>query len=173
MHGVNVLGQTPTNGRVDPRLMRSVCGEFVTGVTVVTSSTSEGPVGITINSFTSVSLYPPLVLFCIHEQSTILSTIQTSAVFAVNILAEDQLELCRTFARQATAQFTNVRSRPGLSGAPILTDALAYLDCGVIARHRAGDHWIVVGRVIDTDMLRAGNPLTFFRSSHPRLEASK
>jgi 3-hydroxy-9,10-secoandrosta-1,3,5(10)-triene-9,17-dione monooxygenase reductase component len=155
---------------VDQQALRRVCGCFVTGVTVVTSSTPKHPVGITINSFTSVSLDPPLVLFCIHEQSTILGAIRAAEIFAVNILAEEQADLCRTFATPGAVRFAGVSLRPGLTGAPILTETLAYLDCQVRSLHPAGDHWIVLGEVLDLGLLRDGRPLTFFRSSYPRLE---
>lgn len=170
MDALNVRDQTVNSALVDDRRMRDVCRNFVTGVTVVTSSASDGPVGVTINSFTSVSLSPPLVLFCIHERSSVRDALAQSGGFAVNILAEDQAGLCRSFARRGTAKLADVRSRPGATGAPILTDGLAYLDCRVTSQHRGGDHWIVVGEVLDTGLLREGNPLTFFRNAHPRLE---
>lgn len=155
---------------VDQKEMREVCGQFITGVAVVTSSTEDGPVGITVNSFTSVSLSPPLVLFCIHHQSPVLPAILESGVFAVNILAEDQAELCHSFAKRATARFSDIKSVPGVTGAPILPEALAYLDCSVVSQHRGGDHYIIVGEAVGIGLLRPGNPLTFFRSAHPRLE---
>jgi flavin reductase (DIM6/NTAB) family NADH-FMN oxidoreductase RutF len=170
MHGVNGNPEGPTPVPVDEQAMREVCGQFVTGVTIVTSATHDGPVGITVNSFTSVSLSPPLVLFCIHHRSTFVPAIQESAVFAVNILAEDQAEVCRSFARRATARFADVDVLGGVTGAPILRQALAYLDCNVVSLHRGGDHWIVVGEPVGIGMLRTGSPLTFFRSAHPRLE---
>jgi 3-hydroxy-9,10-secoandrosta-1,3,5(10)-triene-9,17-dione monooxygenase reductase component len=170
MDGVSVKSATPRRTTIDHHVLREVCGHFVTGVTVVTTATEDGPAGVTINSFTSVSLTPPLVLFCIHEQSAIWAAVRRSGRFAVNILAEDQAELCRTFARRSTARFTEGSSRTAVTGSPILADALAYLDCEVTSAHRGGDHWIVVGEVLDTAVLRGGRPLTFFRRNHPRLE---
>lgn len=150
--------------------MRAVCGNFITGVTVVTTSLDRKPVGVTINSFTSVSLTPPLILFCIHQDSTIRAALHRSGVFAVTILAEDQVDLCRNFARQSTARIADVGVRHAVTGAPVLRDGLAYLDCRVVTQHPGGDHWIVVGEVLATGLLRDGRPLTFFRNAHPRLE---
>jgi 3-hydroxy-9,10-secoandrosta-1,3,5(10)-triene-9,17-dione monooxygenase reductase component len=170
MRDVNVIGGSTRGAPVDEAAMREVCKQFITGVAVVTSPAGEGPVGITVNSFTSVSLTPPLILFCIHQDSTVLPVIRAAGVFAVNILAEDQAELCRSFAKRATADFTGVAALTGTTGAPLLPEALAYLDCLVASEHRGGDHWIVVGEVVDIGVLRASGPLTFFRSAHPRLE---
>lgn len=170
MNQLDVGNTTQNRSPIDDGTMRAVCGNFVTGVTVVTTSLDGNPVGVTINSFTSVSLTPPLILFCIHQASTIRSALRRSGVFAVTILAEDQAELCRNFAKQTTARITDVMARPGRTGAPILLGGLAYLDCRVVSQHPGGDHWIVVGEVLDTGLLRDDRPLTFFRNAHPRLE---
>jgi 3-hydroxy-9,10-secoandrosta-1,3,5(10)-triene-9,17-dione monooxygenase reductase component len=170
------IARTPVSrdrsSRIDHRLLRDVCGHFITGVTVITTLAEDGPLGATVNSFTSVSLDPPLVLFCIHGGSALWRALRRSAVFGVNILADDQAEVCRNFARRATASFgAAVRTRPGTTGAPIITNALAYLECVVVSQHPGGDHWIVVGEVRSLGVLRPAGPLTFFRSGHPRLEA--
>jgi 3-hydroxy-9,10-secoandrosta-1,3,5(10)-triene-9,17-dione monooxygenase reductase component len=155
---------------VDPRLLRSVCGHFVTGVTVVTSMVDNEPLGLTINSFTSVSLDPPLILFCLRQNSRVRDVLRQSKVFAVNILAEDQENVSRSFATWDAPRFSEVRSRPGFSGAPILDDALAYLDCRLVDEVDAGDHAIVLGEVLDLGVLRHdSHPLTFYRSAHGRL----
>lgn len=170
MSQLDVRNMTPKNSPIDDRTLRTVCGNFVTGVTVVTTSLGGQPVGVTINSFTSVSLAPPLILFCIHQDSTVQAALQEAGVFAVTILAEDQAELCRAFARQTTARITESMARPGHTGAPILLGGLAYLDCRMVSQHPGGDHLIVVGEVLDTGVLQEGRPLTFFRNAHPRLE---
>jgi flavin reductase (DIM6/NTAB) family NADH-FMN oxidoreductase RutF len=172
MNQLDVGNLTRNRSPVDDRTLRAVCGNFVTGVTVVTTSFEGNPVGVTINSFTSVSLSPPLILFCIHQESTVQAALRRSGVFAVTILAEDQAELCHSFAKQATARIADVMARPALTGAPVLLGGLAYLDCRVVSQHPGGDHWIVVGEVLDTGLLRDGKPLTFFRNAHPRLEPS-
>lgn len=157
-------------GPVDPQLLRAVCGHYVTGVTVVTTKVGGHAYGLTINSFASVSLDPPLVLFCIHQKSSIRPLLRDVRVFAVNILAEDQEHLSRTFATRGVSRFDTVPSDTGVSGAPILSEALAYLDCEVRDEMDGGDHTIVLGEVVDLGVLRGdSNPLTFFRSLHGRL----
>jgi 3-hydroxy-9,10-secoandrosta-1,3,5(10)-triene-9,17-dione monooxygenase reductase component len=156
---------------VDGLAMRALLGNFLTGVTIITTTSPDGPVGTTVNSFTSVSLDPPLVLFCLHSHSTMLAEISRSGTFAINILSEHQTELCRRFARRTTASFSGVTLRSGPDDPPVLADAIAYLDCEVTAQHPGGDHAIVVGRVIDLGLLRQLTPpLAFFRGSHPRVD---
>ncbi|NEA55121.1 flavin reductase family protein [Streptomyces sp. SID13666] len=156
---------------VEARVLREVCGRYPTGVAVITCQGSEeGPVGITVNSFTSVSLDPALVLFCVHRESRALAAVQASGAFAVNILASDQAALCRAFARRDTADFGELPHGPGATGSPVLVDALAFLDCRLHTTFPGGDHMIVIGEVVDLGLLREDQPLTFFRSAHPRLE---
>lgn len=128
------------------------------------------PVGLTVNSFTSVSLDPPLVLFCVHANSRALSAIRARGAFAVNVLAVDQAELCRSFTARETAVFGTVAHRPGPTGSPVIDDALAFLDCRVRDVFPGGDHEIVLGEVVDLGLLREERPLAFFRGVHPRLE---
>jgi 3-hydroxy-9,10-secoandrosta-1,3,5(10)-triene-9,17-dione monooxygenase reductase component len=155
---------------VDTRLFRAVCGRFVTGVTVVTTLVDDRPAGLTINSFTPVSLAPPLILFCLNKTSGMRKVLARTGGFAVNILAEDQEQVSRTFAGTAGPRFTDLRTHPAITGAPVLDDSLAYLDCRYVNEVDAGDHGIVIGEVVDLGVLRDdSNPLTFFRSSHARL----
>lgn len=144
---------------------------FLTGVAVITCQDSEkNPVGLTVNSFTSVSLDPPLVLFCIHRGSRGFAAIRESGAFAVNILAADQAALGRAFTRRETAGFDDLALEAAETGSPVLADALAYLDCRLHAMFPGGDHQIVVGEVVDLGLLREEQPLAFFRSAHPRLD---
>jgi 3-hydroxy-9,10-secoandrosta-1,3,5(10)-triene-9,17-dione monooxygenase reductase component len=156
---------------IDQAEMRRVCGNFLTGVTVVTSAIGTEVAGVTINSFTSVSLSPPIVLFCIHQDSSAWKVIRRASVFAVNILAEDQAEICRNFSSRSTALYMGDEVRTAKTGAPILDGALAYLDCKIVTWHPGGDHIIVMGRVIDIGVMRDHSPLIFFRNSHPRLRS--
>jgi 3-hydroxy-9,10-secoandrosta-1,3,5(10)-triene-9,17-dione monooxygenase reductase component len=155
---------------IDPHLMRAVCGQFVTGVAVVTTrTTSHTPLGLTINSFTSASLDPPLVLFCLRRESGVLPVLRDSGIFAVNILAEHQELLSRGFARRG-ARLEGLQIRRQTTGAPVLSDALAYLDCRLVGEHTAGDHAVILGHVVDLDVLQHdGRPLTVFRSRHHAL----
>lgn len=158
-------------GIVEARLLREVCGRYPTGVAVITCRGEEKePVGVTVNSFTSVSLDPALVLVCVHRESRAMTAIQASGSFAVNILASDQAALCRAFARRDTAGFGELAHAPGATGSPVLADALAFLDCRLHTTFPGGDHVIVIGEVVDLGLLREEQPLTFFRSAHPRLE---
>ncbi|MFI2437050.1 flavin reductase family protein [Streptomyces sp. NPDC018693] len=143
----------------------------MTGVVVITfQGADREPAGLTVNSFTSVSLRPALVLFCVHHNSRALTAVRKAGGFAVNILAADQKELCRAFAARETARFAGPAHRGGATGSPLIADSLAYLDCRVHDIVPGGDHAIVLGEVVDLGLLREEPPLTFFRSAHPRLE---
>lgn len=155
---------------VDTKTFRAVCGQFVTGVTVVTTLIDDRPAGLTINSFTSVSLDPPLVLFCLGKGSGVRKILPHTPGFAVNILAEDQEQVSRTFASGTGPRFTDLRTHPAITGAPVLDDSLAYLDCRYVDEVDGGDHTIVIGEVVDLGMLRQDTyPLVFFRGTHAQL----
>ncbi|MFG2652120.1 flavin reductase family protein [Streptomyces sp. NPDC048436] len=157
---------------VDGGTFREVCGRFVTGVTVITcQGMDKDPVGLTVNSFTSVSMDPPLVLFCVHKESRALAAVRACGSFAVNILASDQAGVCRDFAARDSARFGELPHRPGSTGSPVIDGALAFLDCRLHAMFSGGDHEVVLGEVVDLGLLREEPPLAFFRSAHPRLEA--
>lgn len=133
---------------VDPRALRAAFGAFQTGVTVVTTADTEGrPIGFTANSFTSVSLDPPLLLVCLAKRSFNYATMTGAAGFAVNILAEDQEAISNTFARPSEDRFAEVGWRPGPHGAPVLDGAAAWFDCATHEIVDAGDHAILIGRV--------------------------
>ncbi len=156
----------------DAARFRQVLGHFPTGVTVVTGRPEGGdPVGLAVGSFTSVSLDPPLVAFCPASTSSSWPEIEASGHFCVNILAEDQEELSRTFATSGADKFQGVGWKPAAgSGAPILDDVLAWIDCEIDAVHEGGDHYIVVGRVLDLDAPRPGGPLVFYRGGYGRFQ---
>lgn len=155
--------------RVDPRAFRSVCGNFATGVAVVTSGAPGSVSGLTVNSFTSVSLDPPLVLVCIQNDSSELPALQRTGAFAVNILAADQEELCQAFASWRTRRLVDAPVRRGVTGVPILSAALAYLECRVEREVLGGDHVIVIGEVLELAVQRDDGPLAFFRNAFHRL----
>ncbi|MGV6805090.1 MAG: flavin reductase family protein [Ruegeria sp.] len=132
----------------DPRALRNAFGTFLTGVTVVTTHDGIGqPIGFTANSFSSVSLDPPLVSVCLANTSGNFNTFSKTAGFAINILAEDQIELSNTFARPAEDRFAGVSWQAGPNGAPILAGVSAWFDCTVFKTVEAGDHLILIGRV--------------------------
>jgi len=155
---------------VDSARYRQVLGHFATGVTVVTTARSDRPVGLAVNSFTSVSLDPPLVAFCVARTSTTWPTIRTMGSFCVNILADDQEAICRAFAGHGDERFRGVGWRPAESGAPILAGVLAWLDCTIEVEHDGGDHIMVVGRVRAMDVDHEGRPLVFYRGGYGRFE---
>ena len=154
----------------DEARYRQVLGHFATGVTVVTASAGDQPVGLAVNSFTSVSLDPPLIAVCIASVSSTWSLVREAGAFCVNILGEDQEALCRAFAARGPKRFAGVGYEPARSGAPILAGVLAWVDCSIEAEHQAGDHVIVVGRVRDLAVSREHRPLIFYRGGYGRFE---
>ena len=154
---------------IDPRHFRDVLGHFPTGVTVVTGVDAKGtPHGITIGSFVSVSLDPPLVGFLPGKSSRSWPAIETSGSFCVNILAAGQDELCWRFAKEPAAgedsKFVGIEWTPSPTGAPILPGVIGWIDCSIVGKSEAGDHWFVLGRVVElaheTDVSDA---MVFFR----------
>ncbi|WP_298843898.1 flavin reductase family protein [uncultured Roseobacter sp.] len=133
---------------IDPRALRSAFGSFMTGVTVVTAMDDhQKPVGFTANSFTSVSLEPPLLLVCLAKTSGNYDVLTAAANFAVNVLAEDQTEVSNTFARPVEDRFATVKWRRGPNGGPVLEGVCAWFDCSMHQQVDAGDHVILVGEV--------------------------
>jgi 3-hydroxy-9,10-secoandrosta-1,3,5(10)-triene-9,17-dione monooxygenase reductase component len=155
----------------DPASYRTVLGHFATGVAIITASHDGEPVGMACNSFTSVSLEPPLVLFCAANTSSTWPRIQAAGKWCANILAEDDEDVCRLFAQKGADRFAQVSHHRGPSGAPILDNALAYIDCETFAEHDAGDHVIVVGRVLELGDAPHEKPLLFYRGGYGRFES--
>jgi 3-hydroxy-9,10-secoandrosta-1,3,5(10)-triene-9,17-dione monooxygenase reductase component len=151
---------------IDPALYRTVLGHFATGVTVITAMDGEEPVGMAANSFTSVSLEPPLVLFCPGKSSSTWPKIQRAKGWCVNILAEDQEEVCRLMAQKGAERFREIGWKSAPSGAPVLAGTVAHIDCRTVAEHDAGDHLIVVGRVLEMGVNNHEGPLLFFRGGY-------
>ncbi|MCW5251415.1 MULTISPECIES: flavin reductase family protein [unclassified Streptomyces] len=159
-----------------PDAMRRVCGHFTTGVTVVTADTGDGWTGATVNSFTSVSLDPPLVLFCLRHDSRLLHAVRTRGRFAVSILAAAQSATALRFAARGRPSFDGLDCLTTTTGAPVLRDSVAYLECALADEHPGGDHRIVVGAVTALGLLGPGTaaghdgPLTFYRGRLARLD---
>ena len=132
---------------------------------------SDGrPLGLAVNSFTSVSLHPALVAFCVGRSSSTWPRLRAAGAFCVNILAEDQEPLSRTFAAPGLDRFSGLGWTTSPSGSPVLEKVLAWIDCMVEAEHEAGDHVIVVGRVHDLDVVQEARPLVFYRGGYGRFE---
>jgi 3-hydroxy-9,10-secoandrosta-1,3,5(10)-triene-9,17-dione monooxygenase reductase component len=156
----------------DAATFRETLGHFVTGVTIITALDGDEPVGMAANSFTSVSLDPPLILFCAAHNSTTWPRIRSARQFTVNILDEHQEDLCRLFAQRGVDRFSQVGWRPGAGGAPVLDDVHAYIDCDIWAEYEGGDHMIVVGRVLELGVSADAGPLLFYRGTYGRLLGS-
>ena len=155
---------------IDPRKLRDALGSFATGVTVVTARSLDGELlGITANSFNSVSLNPPLVLFSLDRRALSLRKFEECGRFAVNVLDESQREVSTTFATPMADKFASVRYNFGRTGSPVLADALAVFDCSVRFRYDGGDHVIFVGEVVDLIVRQDGKPLLYFRGKYRAL----
>lgn len=134
----------------DPRDLRRALGSFATGVTIVTARRNDGaPVGLTVNSFSSVSLEPPLILWSLSVYAPSLPAMQEATHFAVNILAEDQTDLSNRFAKPSSDKFAGVKITEGIEGLPLIDGAVAYFQCRNESRYYGGDHVIFLGLVED------------------------
>lgn len=156
----------------DPALMRTVLGHFATGVVAITGMDAEtgSPVGLAANSFTSVSLDPPLVAFCVAATSTSWPRVRSAGCYAISILSESQEAVCRQLAARGADKFAGIDWTPSPSGAPVVAGSLAWIEAELHAEHVAGDHAIVVSRVrhlYSSDL----EPLVFFRGRYGRISA--
>lgn len=150
---------------IDPEALRAVMRHWATGVAIL--GAREGPVvhGMTVNSFASVSLEPPLVLVCVEQRVRTHGLIERTRIFSLSILREGQQALSNRFAGRETEQgqrYDGLETFTAVTGAPILADHLGYLDCAVIAAHPAGNHTIFVAEVVAAQAPPAGQPLLYF-----------
>lgn len=149
------------------RRFRDVLGRYASGVTVVTTMSAGEPAGLTCQSFTSVSLDPPLVAFLPTRQSRAFAAIQRSGTFCVNFLAEGQEELSNAFASRGDDKFAGVDFSPSSgTGSPVLAGIVGHVDCTVQAVHEAGDHFLVIGSVVDLGVGDADEPLLYYRGAY-------
>jgi len=147
---------------LDARSFRDALGRFATGVAFVTAAPDGEPAGLIVNSFTSVSLEPPLVSFSPSRSSLTWSRMRRARGFGVNILGRQHEEFALQAIPAGADRFAGVDWEPGRGGVPLLADALASLECEIVAEHPAGDHWIVVGRVDGVRISPSTDPLVFF-----------
>ena len=155
---------------IDPTRFRNALGRFATGVTVVTGLDERGvPTGMTVNSFTSLSLDPPLVLFCIDLLTPSFSAFTKAPAFALNVLTEDQEAVSNNFATPTDDKFKDIEFDTWETGSPILRNCLANLECRNEAVYDGGDHKIIVGRVEKLAISDAGKPLLYFQGKYGRL----
>ena len=148
---------------VDELAFRDVLGHFATGVTIVTANDGGEQVGMSANSFTSVSLDPPLVAFCAAHSSTTWPRIRSAGHFCVNVLAEHQADVAKLFSVRGVDRFAAIEWVPSATGAAIIEGALAWVDCEIYDEHVAGDHVIVIGKVVGCEAFAMRHPLLFFR----------
>jgi flavin reductase (DIM6/NTAB) family NADH-FMN oxidoreductase RutF len=152
---------------VTPSRIREVLGRYPTGVSVITGlDTKDRPVGLTVGTFTSVSLDPPLVAFLPDRASQSWPKIELTGRFCVNVLSESQQHVCRAFAATGRHKFRGVEWRPAGSGAPIIEGAVAWVDCDLDSVHDAGDHILVIGAVRAIDIESGAPPLVFFMGGY-------
>jgi flavin reductase (DIM6/NTAB) family NADH-FMN oxidoreductase RutF len=158
----------------DPEVYRQACGRFATGVAVVTTLASDGtPHGLTINSFASLSLDPPLVMAAIARDCAFLAhfelTGESSGHFAINILTEHQRELSNRFAVLPEGRFVGVEWRSGMTGSPVIAGSLALIECRTKQVLDAGDHRVLIGEALEVEV-GEGQPLIFFASDYASIE---
>ncbi|MGB3439322.1 MAG: flavin reductase family protein [Actinophytocola sp.] len=158
----------PATPRDEGRWLRDILGRFATGVVAVTAvePASGEPVGLVMNSFTSVSLTPPLVAMCVAHTSSSWPRVRSASALCLNILSDRQGELSARFASSGRDKFRGVRWTCSPAGAPIIDGCLAWLECEVVTEHATGDHMLVVARVLRADHNGAGNPLVFYHSRY-------
>ena len=146
-------------------------GRFASGITIMSTLQDGVAHAMTANAFTSVSLDPPLVLFCASKDSSTWPRIEAAGKFTVNILNEHQEDICRVFATKGADRFSRIGWRPSAGGSPILHDSLAYIDCTIRDQHEAGDHLIVVGLVQELGVLGDEGPLIFYRGGYGHFDS--
>ncbi len=154
---------------LDRDIFRKTCGRFATGIAVATVTGLDGtPYGLTVNSFTSVSATPPLVLICVDYRSTVLAQFRSSAWFCVNVLADSQEALSVRFSQRIPDRFEGLVWEYGPSGAPVLDGCLASMECSVVQTVEAGDHAVLIAEVIYA-RCSEGKPLLYFGSQYRHL----
>jgi flavin reductase ActVB len=158
-----------TRMMISPDEFRQALGHFATGVTIVTTSDSDGrPTGLTASAFTSVSLDPPLILVCVDHKSQSYPALRERGRFAVNILHSGQQAASRRFASTRLDKFDEVPFRMSAMNLPLIDDALTQLECVTVRTHVEGDHTIFVGRVEHVHV-GSGEPLVYYRGQYDRL----
>ncbi len=156
---------------IDPAHFRTVLGHYPTGVCVITATHEQaGSVGLVVGSLGSVSLDPPLVAFYVGKGSSSWPQVRDCGHFCVNVLGEDQLELCKQIASRKEDKFHDIAHRLSDHGMPVLDDVVATIECTIESEMDAGDHLIVLGRVVSLTTERDVGPLLFFRGGYGRFD---
>jgi len=157
-------------GSLDPQAMREVMGHFASGVTVVTAVTDDGPIGFTCQSFSSLSLDPPLVVFAPGRTSRTWPQLRGIGRFCINVLAQGQDAVSQNFARSGGDKFAGVPWRPSALGSPVLDDVVAWIDAELWAEYDGGDHTLAVARVLDLGADERRRPLLYHRGAYGLLQ---
>lgn len=155
---------------MDEAAFKFAMSHFASGVTVVTTQHEGKAFGMTVASFASLSLHPPLVLICIEKSVKTHDAIAAAGKFGVSILRSDQQDISSRFASRAEDKFSGVELRQGALGVPLIAGALTTLECSVENRVPGGDHTIFIGKVVDAQTTE-GNPLLYFRSGYREMRA--
>jgi flavin reductase (DIM6/NTAB) family NADH-FMN oxidoreductase RutF len=159
---------------IDPRAFRQALGQFATGVAVITAEGADGSaIGMTMSSFNSVSVDPPLILFSIDRKAFSLAAMTEAKGYAVNILGRDQEHLSNRFAKALGDKWAAVEHTLGHMAAPLISGALAHFECAPYAHYDGGDHVIFVGRVVRFSAYPANEPLIFFRGAYRSLQSTE
>lgn len=154
----------------DTRKFRNALGCFATGVAVITArAEGQQPIGITVNSFSSVSLDPPLILWSLDKKSDTMPVFAAVETFTVNILRDDHREVSSRLSKQGDHSLEGLMTRIGENGLPALEGAMAHFECKVYARHDAGDHIILLGEVMHYEYSEDGKPLLYHRGGYQGL----
>jgi flavin reductase (DIM6/NTAB) family NADH-FMN oxidoreductase RutF len=152
---------------IDDGIFRSTLSQFATGVVIATGCLDGEPAGFAVQSFSSLSLDPPLVALFPAKTSTSWPKLRESGSFCINILSSQQKAICDLFARSGIDKYAELAWQPGITGSPVLDDVLAYVDCDLEVEHEAGDHTIAVGRVREMSVIdESRSPLLFFRGGY-------
>ena len=160
----------PAAAAPDARSFRDALSRFATGVAFVTAAPDGEPAGLIVNSLTSVSLEPPLVSFCPSRSSLTWSRMRRARRFGINVLGQQHERFAQHATPAGADRFAGLDWELGHTGVPLLTDALASLECETVAEHPAGDHWIVVGRIENLRISPIKDPLVFFAGAFGALQ---
>lgn len=156
----------------DSAIQRKVMAKFATGVTVVTTGVEGRHGGLTANAVCSLSLNPPLVLVCVDKKAGSHAELREHGHYAVNILSLDQQEVSQRFAKPGPKDFSGLKVKTAVTGAPILEDSLAWLDCRIVEILPGGDHDIFIGEIVAGDFRDGGEPLVYFAGKYRELAAT-
>ncbi len=159
---------------VDPQVMRDTLRFWSSGVVIVTTQHDGEPAGMTASAFNSLSLDPPQIVICLHKSSYTAQMIEQTGKFAISLLSDDQRNISELFAgriavNDISSRFNGLETTTAITGSPILSEAIAWLDCEVAKLHDGDSHWIIIGRVMAAGNSDAHNPLLYYNRGYHQL----